>query len=122
MGLSWNMGGESGNKEQTFNVENANKWTDVTIPLSGQTLYVSGAGAQLIGPLTYNTLYEIVNKKSCHIVATTNDLMTATVAYQFFPAENILYHIPVSGSSEYLSIVNHDGSVVEAWVSIAERT
>lgn len=121
MGFNYSMGGESGNKEHTFNVENANKWTDVTIPLSGQTLYASGASPRIIGPLEYGVLYQFVNKKACHVVASSSPTFSATVSYQYIPAESTIYHIGVSGSSEYISVMNHDGSVVEAWASKAEK-
>lgn len=113
-------GGEK--NEAVFNQERANKWTDATIPLTGNTTHLSGASPQTAGPLLDGGLYVLVSKNSCHLLATSGSLVSASVSHQYWPADLPTYHITVSGSSEYVSVYNDDGSTVEAWISLTERS
>jgi len=117
-------GGEK--NESLFQQERANKWTDATIPQSGNTTYLSGASPQGVGPLQENRLYVLISKNAFHALSTYSNSQSvefsASVQNQYWPAETPLYHIPRSGSTEFISVFNHDGSVVEAWVSLVERT
>ncbi len=122
--MGFNYGGGEKN-EALFNQERANKWTDVTAPTTGSTIHLSGVSPQTAGPLSGtadgSTLYVIVSKNATHILSTSGALNSASVGNQYWPADTPLYHLPQSGSTEYLSFFNNDGSVVEAWISIAER-
>ncbi len=120
MGFQYHFGGEK--NEQVFNNERANKWSDATVPLSGTTIYLSGASPQRALLSNYGKLYIITLKQASHMVATTSPTLNSTTAYHYCPAEMPTFHIPVSGSSEYVSIAANSGSTVEAWLSIAERT
>lgn len=113
-------GGEK--NESLFQQERANKWTDATIPETGSTIHLSGASPQVAGPLEENRLYVVISKNAFHALATSGSQNSASLGSQYWPSDTPLYHIPKSGSTEYVSILNHDLSVVEAWISITERT
>lgn len=126
--------------ERVLDQEKANKWMDATIPFSGSILYsfydtrgvaqsasfpsthrVSGAVLMIAGPLAYNQLHVIISKNAFHAVTSTNPLLTASNDNQYFPSEVPFYHIPRSGSSEYISVINHAATNVEMWISVVER-
>lgn len=115
------LGGER--NEKVFDQERANKWTDATIPLSGATFYFSGSGNLVHGPLQYGKLYSLVSKNACHVIAGATSNLTASTATQYWPADAPIFHIPVSGSSEYVAVQNNtSGTLVQAWISVFERT
>ena len=111
----------SAKNDAVLNVKRQNQWTDTTIPLSGTTIYLSGASPQRTLLPNYNKLYIITLKQASHMVATTSPTLSASTSYHYCPAELPTFHIPISGSSEYVSIAANSGSMVEAWLSVAER-
>lgn len=104
----------------------ANAFTDVTVPISGtanNTYYASGSSPIVIGPiLRYGELHEIISTQAFHVVSTTNRTHSASISSSYWPGDVPKFHIPKSGSSEYVSIFAHtSGSTIEAWVSLSEN-
>ncbi len=120
MPQQWPSGGDSG-KEATFNNERANKWTDVTIPLTGTTIVLSGAGSRATPPLSASVMYVLVSKVDMYMVA-GQGAMTASAGNQIWPALAPMYHIPKTGISQVVAVAPVSGSNIEAWISVAENT
>ena len=121
MGLNWPSGGDSG-KEATPNWERWNKWTDSTIPISGTEIVLSGSGSRLSRVLSGSVLHILVSKNDCHVTTGTGPLLTASYGNQFWPANTPIYHIPKSGSTDRIAVVNDAATNVECWIAPAEYT
>lgn len=106
--------------EAVFNQQRANKFTQARVGTTGSTRFVSGASPQIVGPLQVGTLYKIVSEEPAHFLASSSIETSASVSHQYWPAKKPIFHIPRSGSSEFISIYNHDGSDVSAWVKVEE--
>lgn len=123
MPQQWPSGKDSG-QEATFNVERANKWTDATIPLTGTTIQLSGAGSRATPQLlSASVLYVLVSKVDMYMVAgPTLGTITASVGNQIWPGLVPVYHVPISGVSQVVAVAPVSGSNIEAWLSVAENT
>jgi hypothetical protein len=121
--------------ENEFNNIRANRWTDATLALSGTALsgesfgnvHITGGCPQVAGPLQYEMLYELISKNACNVVSTTDYEFSSTfsstfASYQYVPADLPKFHIPKSGSSEYVIIFNTDGTDADASLCITERS
>lgn len=126
--------------KQLFNQKTANQWLRATFPTSGSktieyarksdgvyvtasfpsTHVMSGTAQEVAGPLAYDHLHMLISQNDFHAVASSDPALTASASYQFYPAGTPFFHIPRSGSTEYLSVVNSDGSSVSCWVSVVE--
>lgn len=108
--------------DQIFNQNIANKFTKVTVPLSGNCIYLSGASPQNSSQLLTGAIYTIVSTQDFHAIASHDQTMSASRNNLYWLAGMPLLHIPLSGASEYVSVYATNGGTIEAWLAITNFT
>lgn len=125
------MGHQYAPNENMPKWDRLNKFTNATVPISGNivgnvsaSVYLSGSSVRC-GPLIHNAIYEIVSPQNYHSLAYSEGLAqgsaTASVSSSYWSADLPRYHIVRSGSSDYISFVGHDTSIIEVTINVAEN-
>lgn len=124
-------GGPNGEKnEKVLNIGRLNALSDSTIAMSGTalsgvtvgTIRMSGTNPRIAGPLHPGILYKYVSPVKTNAVASSSPTFSATLSYEYIPADTPTFHFAVSGSSEYISAIRTDGTDVDFYLSIVERS
>ena len=126
--------------DELLNQKKTNKFFDDTIPPSGSLVrisgtfegnpisgtfasshHLSGASPQNVGPLAYGMLHEIVSFQDINMASHSSSNFSASRGSPLNPAYLKAKHIPISSSSEFVSVSDLSGGNVEAWIYIKER-